>query len=272
MKIATVLNVHADPLCIIDTCQSIFTHMTKNVVVVVDGAKWDDFKDIDLPATKMCGFRHGCAKSPYRNVALGLKTITETWSDADWFCYIEYDALVASPRFKENLRMADEKDVWMLGCDGHVDDKEMPLLESLVGGKFKSVYYLIGCCQFFSKKFIDKLRNINFFERFLHLTNNFSSGYFPKYEGYDISEHMYPTLCRHFGGNIGVFATYDYGKLDWHGSYEHFPIRWKPDLDVEKDHFPNASIMHPLKNYEHPFRKEHRERRKKWKAQQLKTV
>ena len=263
MKIATVLNVHADPKCIIDTLDSIFTYMTEDVIVVVDGAKWADFKDVDLPVTTLSGFRHGCFKAPYRNVALGLKSVTEMYPTHDWYCYIEYDALVASSRFKENLKMADEKDVWMLGNDGHVDDKEMPLIESLVGGKFKSIYYLIGCCQFFGKKFIDKLRGINFFERFLHLTNDFSAGYFPKYEGYDISEHMYPTLCRHFGGNVGVFATYDYGKHDWHGAYEYFPIRWKPELDPESDSFPHASIMHPLKEFDHPFRKEHRERRKK---------
>jgi len=272
MKIATVLNAHAEPNTIIDTLESIFTYMTEDVIVVVDGAKWDDFKDVDIPATKMCGFRHGCKKAPYRNVALGLKSLTDTYLDADWYCYIEYDALVTSSRFKENLKMADEKGIWMLGNDGHVDDKDMPIIESLAGGNFKSIYYLIGCCQFFNKKFIDKLREINFFDRFLHLTNDFETGYFPKYEGYDISEHMYPTLCRHFGGNIGVFATYDYVKEEWHGSSEYFPIRWKPDLDSESE-FPNASIMHPLKDFDHPFRKEHRERRKKWKkVQKLRTA
>lgn len=260
MKIATVLNVHADPALSIDTIDSIFCHMTKNVLVVVDGASWDDFKDVELPVDKICGFRHNCSKSPYRNVALGLYTISEKHPDADWFCYTEQDVLFGSPRFKENLRMADEQSVWMLGHDGHVDDKAMPLIESLVGEKFKNVYYLIGCCQFFSKNFINKLKEINFFERFLHLTNEFSSGYFPKYEGYDISEHMYPTLCRHFGGNIGVFSTFDYDKHEWHGAYRYYPVRWKPELDPESG-FSESSILHPLKDYNHPLRAYHRRKR-----------
>jgi hypothetical protein len=262
MKIATVLNVHADPILSIDTIGSIFCHMTKNVLVVVDGGAWEQFKDIDLPVAKICGFRHKCSKSPYRNVALGLYSLIEQHPNMDWYCYCEQDVLFGSSRFKENLRMADERDVWMLGNDGHVDDKSMPLVESLVGEKLPNIYYLIGCCQFFSKKFINKLNEINFFERFLHLTNEFSSGYFPEYDGYDISEHMYPTLCRHFGGNIGVFATFDYDKQEWHGAHQYYPVRWKPDLEGK---YPEASILHPLKTYDHPIREYYRGKRNKWR-------
>jgi hypothetical protein len=172
---------------------------------------------------------------------------------------VEYDVLFASDRFRKNLEIADKKDVWMLGNDGHVDDKQLPLIESLVGSKFRSTYYLLGCCQFFSWKFLAKLQEIDFFERFLFLTNQFSPGVFPAYGGYDISEHLYPTLCRHFGGAVGVFATWDRGK--WHGAYRHFPMRWRPELDPETENFAEASILHPLKNYNHPIRAYHRERR-----------
>ena len=258
MKIAAVLNVHSDPELAVDTLDSIFDHMTENVLVVVDGASWDQFKDIPLPAEKMSGFRHGVPKSPYRNVALGLYMLTERHPDMDWYCYCEEDVLFTSPRFRYNLKLAEQMDVWMLGSDGHVDDKEMKLVESLVGGKLTGCYYLLGCCQFFHKKFINKLKEINFFERFLNLTNEFPAGYFPNYEGYDISEHLYPTLARYFGGNIGVFATWDGEEKRWHGSHEYYPIRWKPELDPETENFPKASIMHPLKSYEHPIREFHR--------------
>ena len=265
MSIAAVLNVHSQPDLIIDTLDSIFTFMTEKVVVVVDGAKWDEFKDISLPVGKVEGFYHNIRRAPFRNVALALKTVTEAWPHEDWYCYTEYDVLFTSPRFMHNLKLAEERDVWMLGNDGHVDNVQMPMIESMIGDKFKSYYYLLGCCQFFHRKFIDKLREINFFDRFLNLTNGFTMGSLPGYEGYDLSEHMYPTLCRHFGGNVGVFAHYDEtGK--WHGAYKVFPCRWKPELDPETENFDEASIMHPLKTYDHPIRAHHRERRKQWKA------
>ena len=81
---------------------------------------------------------------------------------------------------------------------------------------------------------------------------------------FHFSEHMYPTLCRHFGGNIGVFAHFDELKK-WHGSYQYFPVRWKPEIDFETENFPNPSIIHPLKENSHPLRVLHRERRNQWK-------
>ena len=264
MEIATLLNAHGETNLIIDTLDSIFAHVTENVLVLIDGAAWDDFKDVELPAPKVCGLKHGIPKAPYRNVALGLDLLAEMWPDADWYCYTEYDVLFTSPRFKYNLEMADERDVWMLGNAGRVDDFTLPFVEAMVNEKFDSVYYMLGCCQFFSSKFIKKLLEIQFFERLLSYTNGFDAGYFPGYAGYDISEHLYPTLCRHFGGNVGVFATWDDFREQWHGSYRYFPMRWKPELDFETENYPEASIMHPLKTYEHPIREFHRERRKQW--------
>lgn len=260
MEIAVILNVHADSDVNIDTIESIFAFVGKNVVLVVDGSSWTKFRDLQLPVAKINGFRHGVPKAPYRNVALGLKSAFEEFPNASWYCYCEYDVLFTSDRFRKNLEIADRKNVWMLGNDGHVDDKQMPLIESLIGAKFASTYYLLGCCQFFSWRFFDKLKEIDFFDRFLFLTNQFAPGVFPAYGGYDISEHLYPTLCRHFGGAVGVFATWDHqGK--WHGSYRHFPMRWKPELDPQTENFEEASIMHPLKTYQHPIRAFHRERR-----------
>lgn len=265
MEIATVLNAHGAPEVIIDTLESIFTFMTDKVLVVVDGASWDRLGTTPLPAHKMKGFPHGIPKSPYRNMALGLMALSQKWSDANWYCYCEYDVLFGSDRFKHNLRMADEKGVWMLGSDGHIDEVNIPLLDALVGRPVgKSGYYLLGCCQFFSKAFMDTLNRMKFFERFLTMTNGFAKGTIPGFTGYDVSEHMYPTLARHFGGNIGVFATWF--ENEWHGPHEYYPVRWKPDLDPATENFPKASIMHPLKSYDHPIREFHRKRRQKWKS------
>jgi hypothetical protein len=240
--------------------------MTDDILVIVDQAAWGQFKDYPLEAAKIEGFYHNLPKSPYRNVALGLKTVRETYPDADWYCYCEYDVLFGSSRFVHNLKMADEMGIWMLGNDGRREYMALPLIQAMVGEPFKKSYYLLGCCQFFGKKFMDKLFEISFFDKFLTMTNSFNDGFFPFYSGYDLSEHMYPTLAQHFGGNIGVFAHYDENR-DWHGAYKFYPVRWNPELDPETENFPEASIMHPLKTIDHKLRVLHREKRK-WNRNQ----
>lgn len=262
MKIITVLNTHGNTECVLDTIDSILSFVGNDILVVIDGAVWRDWgESVVLPAVKMEGFKHGCARSPYRNVALGLKTALDIWADFDWLCFCEYDVLFASTRFKHNLQKAEERKVWMLGNDGHIDQNGLPFIEEMLGGKIKDYYYLLGCCQFYHRDFMEQLQRINFFDRFLHLTNNFESGYMPSYGGYDVSETLYPTLCRYFGGNIGVFASYD-EMGHWHGAYQYFPMRWIPSLDPETENFPEASLLHPLKEYDHPIRQYHREKRK----------
>lgn len=258
MKIAAVLNVHDYPELVADTIESIQHYMTKDILVVRDGA----FKGNNLGVTvpNIEGFYHKSGKSPYRNVALGLNEVS-SYYDADWYCYLEYDCLVASNSFQKSLIKAQEMNVWMLGCAGRVDEIRMPLIEKMFDADLsKYCYYLLGCCLFVNKKLIDKLKSINFFNRFLHLTNQFSEGFFPGYHGYDLSEHLYPTLTRYFGGNIGVLSTYHDGENKWHGGYEFYPIRFRPELDIA-DNFPTASILHPLKTYDHEIRQFHRERR-----------
>jgi hypothetical protein len=272
MELAVAISAHPDrPELIIDTIDSILTYGTEKILMIVDAVGWHRYKDIPLPVSKLEGFRHGAPKAPYRNVALALKVLTETWPDADWYCYCDDDVLFGSERFKHNLKMAEDKDVWMLGNDGHVDEQAMPLIQALIGAPIKSSYYLLGCLHFFHRKFIDKLNEINFFERFLTLTSGFDKGFFPLYSGWDISEHMYPSLCRHFGGNIGVFATWEGETQKWHGAYEYFPLRWKPELDPETENFADASILHPLKTVDHPLRDQFRRKREQWKDLQKKA-
>lgn len=267
MNLALLLNTHENSPVLEDTLDSIFTYATENVLILVDGLAWDQFKSFNGRANLMCGFRHGIPKSPYRNVALGLKMLSEKYPDADWYCYCEYDVLFTSDRFKKNLKIADEMGVWMLGSDGHVDDKDMPLIESVLGGKLKSSYYLLGCCQFFSKEFMQKLLEIDIFDKLLNITNQFTEGQFPGYKGYDLSEHLYPSLCRHFGGNIGVFSSYDeMGR--WHGHYRCFPIRWRPEIDFETENYEEASILHPVKKISHPLRIYHKQLRQKMAERQ----
>lgn len=264
MKIASVLNVHTDIGTVLDTIESIRCYMTDNILVVIDGAS-KKFESSQLTAPWAWGFSHGRPKAPFKNVALALKLLVESHPGMDWYNYIEYDCLVTSGRILSSLQQAQEKNIFMLGNDGRIDLQPMPFVESLVKQPLnKHGYYLIGACQFFSGEFIAKLQGINFFDRFLNMSNGFGGTDFPAFQGYDISEHMYPTLARHFGGNIGVFASWD--GLRWHGNYEIYPVRWKPELDPEREDFAEASIMHPLKSFDHPIRVRHREKRKQNEA------
>jgi hypothetical protein len=255
MKISCVLNVHGNTETVLDTLDAIKRWVTDDILVIVDGSKWEWGEQLVIPAHKMRGFVQHTSRSPYRNVALGIQQAWGMWPDSDWLCYVEYDTLFTSDRFRQNLELADKQNVWMLGNDGRFEHFTVPWLESLTG-KMQNGYYLLGCCQFFSKQFLQKLEETGFLEKFLHLSNGFSN-HVPGYSGYDISEYMYPTLARYWGGNVGVFASWDGQK--WHGAHGYFPMRWKPEIE---DDFPQASIIHPLKSYNHPIRVLHREKRR----------
>lgn len=261
MKIAAIVNVHGNRECAEDTIDSMRPFFGDHVLLLIEGATWEKWgKTFKSDSCRMKGLVHNCPRSPYRNVALGISKAWEKWhDDMEWLCYCEPDVLFASDRFITNLEMASSRNVWMLGNDGHVDDKKMPLVEAMLGTEFVSTYYLLGCCQFFHREFLLKLEEIDFFNRFLFLTNGFAAGYFPGYSGHDISEHLYPTLCRHFGGAIGVFATWD--GVRWHGAHQYFPLRWRPELDTQTENFTDASVLHPLKSADHPLRIFHRKKR-----------
>ena len=260
MDVAAILNVHANPELVFDTLDSIMHYMTRDVLVVIDGTS-TEFDFLALPVAKIRGFPHGLRKAPYRNVALGLKFLAETYPKASWYCYIEYDCLVASDHFRQSLEQADRKDVWMMGNDGRVETVDIPFVTSILGRTLTNHYYLLGCCQFMSNRFIGRLVEIDFFDKFLACTSDMPTGELLGYAGYDVSEHLYPSLARHFGGNIGVFATFSPDR--WHGNYQVYPMRFWPELNPATENFPEASIMHPIKELDSPIRVHHREKRRR---------
>ena len=93
----------------------------------------------------------------------------------------------------------------------------------------------------------------------------------PGYSAYDVSEHLYPSLCRQYGGNIGVFSSFDeHGH--WHGHYRSYPIRFTPQLNADTENYPEATILHPIKDYDHPIRVANRETRQCIKTQNQKSL
>jgi hypothetical protein len=260
MEISVILNAHGDTPVVTDTIEAVQRWVTSNTLVVVDGASKDWYKE-DIPAHKLSGFWHNCPKSPYRNITLGLMEAYKKWPNSDWYCYMEYDVLFTSDNFKRHLLSVDE-DVWCIGNDSrHIQDKyDLSPIEKISNMKFNCNKYLLGCCIFYKGTFIKRLQEINFFEKFLYYTNDFSNGFFPNYKGYDLAEHLYPTLAHHMGGKVAHFANWNQKKEEWEGNYKQYPMRWKPELEISEN-FEEANIMHPLKSVDHPIRQYHKKKR-----------
>lgn len=263
MNIAVILNAHENSPVLRDTLESVRHHWTDNVLLVADGKNWSQFKDDDsIPALKLEGFYHGKDSAPYRNVCLGLMKAWESWGDsADWYCYMEYDCLVGSDETKNHLKMAEDLGFWLLGNDHRIEDKSIPFLDAFQKSKLK-INYLLGCCLFYNKRFMKTLSDHNFFDRFLNFTNfndwsiDMVDARGKSHMVYDVSEFLYPTLAIHYGGKVGELACWE--GSGWRGNFEHYPMRFRPDLSEE---FPQACVMHPLKEYESPARKHHGKKR-----------
>lgn len=256
MKIAVVLNAHGHTELTLDTISSIRQYVTDRILVVVDGAHWSWGESVDLPAYKLQGLVHNYVKGPYRNYTFGLYHAHKMWPDMDWYCYTEYDALFASESFKDDL-----KNEWCVGIDERTGDYKFPLLEAMLKEEIEVSKYLLGCCVFHNGEFVRHLADMNFFERFLFLTNDFPKGFFPGYEeqgGYDFGEHLYPTLAHHFGGEVKGLSRWQENPGVWRGDFRKYPIRWKPELDPQGENFPEAAIMHPVKSYNHVLRQQQR--------------
>lgn len=260
MKIAAVLGVHANTEIVEDTLDSIRTWVTDKVLVVVDRATWEDWGQyLEIPAYKMSGFYHNVPIASYRNYTLGLMKAYELWPDADWYVHTEYDTLFASNAFKDDLRRFPT--AWVLGFDYRDQEFKFPLLESMMKEKINGCYYFIGCCQFYNKEFMQKLASINFFERFLNLTNGLQRrrtdelDVFPGYNGFCLLEHLYPTLAHHYGGELVELANIN-RRI---GNYRRYPVRFRPEVSI-RENFAAASIIHPVKTFGE-LRRYHRDKR-----------
>lgn len=259
MKIAVILNVHNDTSLTLDTIDSIKTWVSNDILVVIDGVSWQNWgKNLEVPAFKLEGFKHGCPKSPYRNVTLGLKTAFKQWPKADWYCYCEGDVLFGSDCFKQDLQ-----DAWVIGNDLRDGSRKFEFVEKLIGKNIERSKYLLGCCVFYHRNFLAHLTELDFFDKFLTLTNDFQEGFFPNYHGYDLAEHLYPTIAVACGGKAKRFAYWNDITNSWHGNFKKYPMRWQPQLEPDLGLFSAASILHPLKDYNHPLRAFYREKRQR---------
>jgi len=266
MKITAIINTHGKVDVTKDTIDSVIHYMTDQILVVADEANWHLFKDEELEASLLKGFYHNFFKAPYRNVILGISKAVEAWPDSDWYCYLEYDCLIGSSKFKNDLKIAEKNGIWCLANDLRLKEKmDLSLIELMLKTKFKEVLYFLGACVFYHRNFIQKALQEDFFEKFLFYTNPFKEGFFPKYVGFhahDVLEHIMPTLVHHWGGKgkIAQFAKFIDLTGTWAGNYKRYPIRYQPEL-VSEEEYLWASVLHPVKDYDHHIREYHRKKR-----------
>jgi hypothetical protein len=266
MKVATIIHTHKNSNVFKDTFESVNHYLSDWVLIAIDGQSFQDFENENY--FKLCGFNHGLPSAPYRNVCLSLMQAWNTWGEsADWYCYMEYDCLIGSSEIFNHLKLAKELDIWILGNDYRISDQSIEII-NLITNKNLNLHYLLGCCVFYNSIFLKRLHDENFFERFLHLTNeypreiNFNSDGQKKRRVYDLSEFLYPTLAVSYGGKIQELASWDrgYEEVGWKGNFEFYPMRFRPDLLLE-DPYQNACVMHPIKNFDNPIREYHRQKR-----------
>lgn len=270
MDIAVVLNTHENSPVFRDTLESVRHHWTNDILVLVDGVAWEQFKRVDLGVPCLEGFRHGKASAPYRNACLGLMKAWDRWgSSKGWYCYMEYDCLVGSDALGEDLRVADREGVWIAGNDHREDAGRMEFLDRFQRQRC-SLHYLLGCCMFMSRDFMSALHGDSFFERFLNYTNFFPGDVFVQRPGgkremaYDLSEFLYPSLAVMHGGRVGELACWE--GSGWRGLGWRYPMRFRPDL--EEGNYEDACVMHPIKTIGE-IREYHRKKRELTAPQHL---
>jgi hypothetical protein len=265
MKISSVVLTHAYPKLTKDTVNSIREFTGDRVMTLVDAAGWDQFQN--FPNAEK-GFYHAHKRSPYRNYALGLKRLYERWPDSDWYLYTEYDCVFVSDKFKEELKSAEERNAWLVGVDLRRFTFEFPELFNIINLPIpKFSYYFLGCCHFHRGSFVRKLAEINFFDKFLEATKDYEKGKFPGYNRWAFEEELWPTLATSLGGNLYELSCWKYGDQSdhqstrtdskvyyagkdhdtWRGKFRKYPIRNAPDI-ASGEIYPEASIVHPLKD------------------------
>lgn len=249
---------HSNPMLVRDSIEAIQCHLTDDILVLLDSAN-KEFTEEKLPCRHVIGLPHGCPRAPYRNKTLAIKTASNTFKDVDYLLYLEPDVLISSNVILDRLEKSKERGVWCLGSDHRRGNLEIPFIDKLIGKTVTESHYLLGCCIFYHMDFLRKLHSLDFFDRFLWLTNNFQDGFYPNYPGYDIDEHLYPTMAVALGGVVeGLAYCRDDGK--WMGNWRDYPLRFRPEIG---DEALGSCIAHPVKRLDHPARRYQRSIRRK---------
>ena len=244
MIISTVVQAHKNPSFVNENIRMVKKNVGKNVICVIDSANWGEFKDEQMECETLCGYYHNDRRNPYKNFANGLSQLYRRFPDSEWFCNSEFDVFFKNDSFKEDLnRFRKEHNAGLVGFNMRIKPFDCPFINAMLKIKFDVGYYMIGCCMFFHRSYMERLIEVNFFERFLNYTSSFTSSNIPC-EEYDISEHLYPSLAA----NIGIpIASFENAESSVFGKRKYF-VRFKPEVTKDVVYNDAYSIIHPYKN------------------------
>jgi hypothetical protein len=283
MNIAAIVPVHADPHVANDTLDSIRRHMTDKVLVLADGWAYHDIQD-KIEGQVLSGLCQGGAQGSHANRMFGLRNLYTAFPHCDWYCWIEYDALVANDTFKNDLEYV-LPDEWVVGFCGGSNVFDIPVLPGIFRSPgLKELTYFLGAVVFHRREFLEQLYSDQMFEWIVNSTAMFSSchtqgtlsqlpGIKLDNEMYDLGEFVAGTLAKRYDKNVRSLSHWDQqgwrkqvhgsdSRLYWSGNFEKYPIRWNPLLMEHENIFGVSSILHPLKAYDDPIRAAYREHRR----------
>ena len=247
MKIWVLLHGHRFDGLLQNTISSIQRFWGVQPILLMDGVSKRSSNPTSCKI--LYGVPHGRSAAPVANVALGWAHMSRIVDQTDWVVYLEYDCLVRSSRFLSNLHAAHSEKISMLGTNGRAMMCNVP---SLTNDQRSFSYYFLGCFSAIRGEMLKKMQDQDYFAKIYNLLDH--TGRVREYDGYDFSEVAYPSFVRSHGGRVGVLSSYDEIQDRWHGSYQNFPVRWKPEIPSSRV-FQNASVLHPIKSIDHPLRK-----------------
>lgn len=266
MKIASIMIAYNEVDCVKDTIESLQKYATNKILLVVDEAGWHNFTNFSMPNVIVKkGLYHHVNRGPYKNMALGLHSLYELFPNCDWYWYIEPDVLLANASFKLDLDPYSD----LIGVDYRESNGcNLELLAEILNVKNpRKDCTMLGCCQIFSKRIMDKFHDIKFFENLLERTKQFKGEYFPGHTYYAAEETIFPTAVKWLGYKIKCLATGSNLQpfhSDDKGQNKKYVIEFGKNIDI-KEIYPSTSIIHPLKRVNDPIRQHYKNIRNRCK-------
>ena len=258
-SLAIVLNVHANPLLVADTLDSIKKWATDKIVVIVDKKGWQNFTNFKHHDTEiMCGVFHGAGRSPYKNLAIGLSRLYEKWPDQDWYGYIEFDVVFLSSFFKNDLAQFADKGCVAAGFEHRYKPNSTShwLVREIMSSHTEEeidCHKMLGAVMFYTNDCVRSLVKADFYEELLERTKDYKGAKFPNFHDYAVEEIIFPSAASIFGP-LGNFD-----KL--YRNRTIYPVRFCPTVRLEEISS-GTSIIHPSKKLVDPVRLRAKELRK----------
>lgn len=243
MEIATIINVHNNPVMARDTIDSVRAFIGNKILLIVDEKGWSHYADFKHPDTTVKkGVYHGAKRSPYKNLSIAMMESYKLWPNVDWYMYIEFDVLIISPVFKEDLIDAMQRGVAAVGvnhCIKSQSNDHWMVKEILYNQTEIVCHKLLGAVMCYSNRVIRSLVELDFFDDLLERTKAFKGHDFPDFTEYAVEEILFPSAASVFGPVENFKGFVPRGNK--------YPVRFAPEV-LPHELSAEATIAHPIKD------------------------